>query len=49
MLYVSFGTLLGRLEKSAAETKAAKEEIEEVEQRAGTRVQQRTAELQTAT
>ncbi len=48
VLYASFDTLIGRLERSAAETRAAKEEVERSRDALDLRVRERTSELQTA-
>ncbi len=45
-LYASFDTLIGRLERSAAATRAGKEEIERSRNELDERVRERTAELQ---
>lgn len=45
ILFYSFGLLIGRLEQSAEETKAAKEELQEAHDALETRVEERTVEL----
>jgi two-component sensor histidine kinase/PAS domain-containing protein len=48
VLYASFGTLIGRLERSAAETRQAKEELQDSNNELERRVLLRTAQLQEA-